>query len=139
MEKELTNKRLSERPKRIPVQGRSRLTVRNQDPNYHYRIVNVNLESDPDRVERFKEAGYEVVERKVYGDTGDAKVGNPSPLGSAGLISVGQGTKAVVMRIPKEFYKEDQEAKLAELDRIEAEVGKRADYGKIERETKPTP
>jgi hypothetical protein len=132
MEKELTNKRLSERPKRIPVSGRSRLEVRNRDPNYVYRIVNVNLESDPDRVERFKEAGYEIVSRKDVGMVGDSKVDNPSSLGSAGEFSVGRGTKAVVMRIPKEFYEADQAEKQKPLADLEMEAKKRADYGDIQ-------
>ena len=133
MEKQLNTKTLVERPKRVPVVGRSRLAIRNQDPNYHYRVVNANLESDPDRIENLKEMGYEVVEK---GDTGEKRVDTPSALGSAGLISVGQGTKAVVMRIRKEWYKEDQDAKQEEINKTEREADKRADYGKLVVEAK---
>jgi hypothetical protein len=132
MEKQLNTKTLVERPKRAPVVGRSRLAIRQRDPNYHYRIVNANLESDPDRVTNLEEIGYEVVPRGLVGDTGDKRVDNPSALGSAGQISVGQGTKAVVMRIPKEYYEQDQAAKQAEITAVEQSAAKSADYGKIE-------
>jgi hypothetical protein len=114
------------------------LAIRNTDPNYHYRIVNANLESDPDRVVQLQELGYEIVPREVAGTTGDKRVDNPSALGSAGQISVGQGTKAIVMRIPKEWYAQDQEAKQAEINRQEAEAHKRADYGKLDITVKST-
>lgn len=132
MEKQLNTKTLVERPKRVPVVGRSRLAVRNQDPNYVYRVVNANLESDPDRVTNLQEQGYEIVPQKVTGGVGDKRVDSPSALGSANLISVGQGTKAVVMRIPREWYNDDQAAKQAEIDAVEQSAHKNADYGKME-------
>ena len=132
MEKQLNTKTLVERPKRVPVTGRSRLTVRNQDPNYKYRIVNANLESDPDRVLDLQERGYEIVPRGQTGGTGDKRVDDASALGSAGQISVGQGTKAVVMRIPREWYEQDQKAKQDEVDLTERRVAQDADYGKID-------
>lgn len=133
MEKELKVNRSSERPTRVPVGQRNRINVRNRDPNYHYRLVNVNLESDPDRVQRFLDGGYEIVEKDKAGPIGDSKVDNPSALGSAGLVSVGQGTKAILMRIRKEWYKEDQDAKQAEITQNEQRLQKSgADYGKVE-------
>ena len=132
MEKQLNTKTLVERPKRVPVVRRSRLSVRNQDPNYQYRIVNTNLDSDPNRIEDLQDIGYEIVPQSVVGSVGDKRVDNPSALGSAGLISVGQGTKAVVMRIPKEDYLADQAAKQAEIDTVEQSAHQGADYGKVE-------
>lgn len=133
MEKELKVNRSSERPTRVPVGQRNRINVRNRDPNYHYRLVNVNLESDPDRVQRFLDGGYEIVEKDKASPIGDSKVDNPSALGSAGLVSVGQGTKAVLMRIRKEWYKEDQDAKQTEITQNEQRLQKSgADYGKVE-------
>lgn len=132
MEKTLNTKTLKERPRRAPLEGRSRLKIRNMDPNYHYRIVNCNLENDPDRVQDLLELGYEIVPREAVGDVGDKRVDNPSAQGSAGQISVGQGTKAVVMRIPKEWFQEDQKAKQEEIDRTEQRVAKEgADYGNV--------
>lgn len=132
MEKQLNTKTLVERPKRVPVSGQSRLRVRDQDPNYTYRIVNANLESDPDRVANLIEQGYEIVPKDVVGQVGDKRVDNPSALGSAGQISVGQGTKAIVMRIPKDWYMADQAEKQAEIDKVEQSAHKNADYGKLE-------
>jgi hypothetical protein len=132
MEKQLNTKTLVERPKRVPVTGRSRLNVRNKEPGYSYRIVNVNLESDPNRVQDLIDRGYEIVPASKAGPVGDSKVDNPSALGSAGQISVGQGTKAVVMRIRKDWYDEDQAAKQAEVDATEQRAkSSGADYGDV--------
>jgi hypothetical protein len=139
MEKQLTNKGPSGRKRRSPLEGRSKLKVKDTDPNYHYRIVNCNLESDPDRVADLQEIGYEIVPQKATGRVGDKQVDTPSAVGSAGEISVGRGTKAVVMRIPKEYFQEDQAAKRA-LD-LERESGakKSADYGSVDVSVKRTP
>lgn len=132
MEKTLNTKALVERPKRVTVANRSRIQVRDQDPNYVYRIVNCNLDSDPDRVANLKDVGYELVPDNANGQLGDKRIDNPSTLGSVKEISVGQGTKAVLMRIPKEYYQEDQLAKQRTLKEQEDSAHKRADYGKIE-------
>lgn len=133
MEKQLNTKTLVERPKRAHVTSRSRLSVRNKEPGYKYRIVNVNLESDPNRVEDLIDRGYEIVPSSKVGQVGDKQVGIPSALGSAGQISVGQGTKAITMRIREDWYEEDQAAKQAEVDATEQRAAKSgADYGKVE-------
>ena len=133
MEKELKIKSSSERPRRTSVGERNRLTIRDRDPGYQYRLVNCNLESDPDRVERFEEMGYEIVPSKVVGRTGDAKVDNPSAVGAAGQISVGRGDKAIWMRIRKDWYQEDQAEKQREIDALEQRTKKQgADYGSVE-------
>lgn len=133
MTKELKVSSSSERPRRTSLGERNRLTIRDRDPGYQYRLVNCNLESDPDRVERFTEIGYEIVPGKVVGRTGDAKVDNPSAVGSAGQISVGRGDKAVWMRIRKDWYEEDQAGKQREIDALEQRTKKQgADYGSVE-------
>lgn len=119
------------RPSRTPINGRrSILGVKGKDPNFEYRIVNdVN-----DRVNEFLERGYEVV---TDGDVtvGDKRVGKVSATGSPVEISVGQGTKALLMRIPKEYYEEDQKAKAANIAAIEADIKaetrKDGNYGSI--------
>jgi hypothetical protein len=131
MEKQLTTKRLSERPRRSSLARRSRLSLQEMDPNYHYRLVNCNLEEDPDRVAHLQEIGYEVVPGKAAGKTGDNQVDKPSALGSAAEVSVGRGTKAIWMRIPKEYFQEDQAAKQAEIDALEQRAPKSADYGSM--------
>jgi hypothetical protein len=138
MEKQLTPKRQSGRPSRTSLGRRNRLDVRDRDPNYQYRIVNANLESDPDRVERLLEIGYEIVPAKKVGQVGDKRVDEPSAIGSASSVSVGKGTKGIVMRIPKEYYEEDQAAKQAEIDEVEQAQKNRADYGSMVVEAKRT-
>jgi hypothetical protein len=123
MAKELTSKAPVVRPRRTPLAVRSKLTVKDVDPNYHYRIVNVV----EDRVELLQEQGYEIVpDAKV----GDNRVDKPSTLGSATEVSVGQGMKAVVMRIPKEWYKEDQTIKQQQIDALESSMNADAARGK---------
>ena len=112
----------AQRVKRTPIGQRNKLAVKDQDPNYHYRVVNDVM----DRVEQFKEQGYEVVpETKV----GDKRVDNPTNLGSASGISVGNGVKAVVMRQRKDWYDEDQAAKQKTIDDLEATMNLAAKKG----------
>jgi len=128
------NSPAQERPKRVPLAGRNRLHVKNKDPNFVYRYVNANLENDPDRIERMKEAGYELVPREEAGELGDKRVDNSSPIGSTASIAVGQGTRAVLMRQRKEWFDEDQSAKQAEVDAVEQTMRResKSDYGTLE-------
>ena len=122
-----------ERPRRTPLSGRSRVAVRNKEAGYHYRVVNANLDTDPERIQTFLEQGYEIVPAVKAGQVGDKRVDDPSSLGSSSQISVGQGTKAIVMRIREDWYKEDQATKQAEIDALEATMKPaNADYGSIE-------
>lgn len=134
MVRESTKEVQSARPKRKPLHGGARLSVRDQDPNYVYRIVNTTDSSGQDRVTRFQEAGYELVE--TQNTVGETRVDVSTGLGSAPEISVGQGTKAIVMRIRKEWYNEDQSAKQREVDAAEETMHKnaksKADYGNFE-------
>lgn len=134
MTRELAQKAQSVRPKRTPLGQRNRLSVKDQDPNYVYRIVNTTDSSGADRIESFKEAGYEVVEKP--GTVGDKRVDVSSGLGNSPEISVGQGKKAVVMRIPREWYAEDQHAKQATVDSAEETMYEKAknnaDYGSLQ-------
>jgi hypothetical protein len=114
MTKEAIAKSPVARPKRTPIGQRNVLTVDKKDPNYVYRFVNDANE----RVEAFKLNGWEPVpagEAKV----GDSRVEQASPEGSVTSVSVGGGTKAVLMRIPREWFDEDQKAKHDEIDRLE--------------------
>jgi len=118
------------RVKRTPIGTRSVLTVAGKDANYVYRIIN----DSGDRVQDFLEAGYELVK----GDSvkvGDKKVNKTSSEGSVSQVSVGQGQKAFVVRIKKEWYEEDQAAKQEHVDRLEASTKAKAldgTYGKLE-------
>lgn len=110
MKDQTTTKAPSGRPSRKPVGTRNRLTVDNKDPNYHYRLVN----DVDERVAMFQEGGYEVASLK------DHKLGSASRVDTGNTadntLSVGGGTKAVLMRINKDWYEEDQQEKQKKVD-----------------------
>lgn len=135
MTRELVSKSPSGRVKRTPVGQRNRLTVKDKDPNYHYRIVNTTDGQGFDRLADFKAAGYEVVDNSV----GDKRVDTNSGVGKNPEFSVGNGVKAVVMRIPKEYYDEDQEAKMGHIKAQEETMHQdaKADYGSIRQSLRP--
>lgn len=114
MEKEPVAKSPSGRVKRVPVGQRNVLTVKGKDENFEYRIVN----NEADRIEMFKDAGYEI-EKAANVRIGDKRVNDSSPSGSLAEVSVGGGSKAYLMKIPKELYQEDQQAKLAKIRQLE--------------------
>lgn len=120
----------SARPRRTPVGSRNRLAVKNKEEGYVYRIVN-DLD---DRVENLQGQGYEIVTKESVGAIGDKRVDNTSSVGSSSHFSVGKGVKAVVMRIRKDWYEEDQKAKQSEIDATEATMkgNAKADYGRID-------
>jgi len=118
----------SGRPQRVPVNQRNILTVKDKDPNFEYRIVN----DVDDRIQQFKEAGYELVDSAVK--VGDKRVNDPTSLGSVKEISVGQGQRAFLMKIPKEYFAEDQASKLKKASDIEQATKAKAldgNYGEL--------
>ena len=120
-----------ERTRRTPINGtRSRLSVRGKEPGYVYRIVN----DTDDRVQSLQEMGYEIVtDSKV--SVGDKRIANPTQEGSPIKVSVGQGVNAYVMRQKHEWFDEDQAAKNAKNDELEAQMKREAKdagfYGKL--------
>ena len=117
--------------RRTPINGaRNILTVQGKEPGFEYRIVN----DDGDRVSQLEERGYEVVTDSSV-KVGDRRIANPTQQGSPVRVSVGQGVQGVLMRIPTEFYEEDQIAKAAHVNELEATMKKdakaKADYGSI--------
>lgn len=119
------------RTRRSPINGtRNRLSVRGQEDGYVYRIVN-DLD---DRIQSLREIGYEIVtDSKV--SVGDKRIANPTQEGSPVKVSVGNGIQAYVMRQKKEFFDEDQAAKAAKVDELEASMKREAKdagfYGKF--------
>lgn len=111
----------SGRVQRTPIGTRNVLTVKGKDPNYVYRHVN----DIDDRVQMFQEAGYELVQDESV-QVGDKRVNAASSLGSAKAVSVGQGTKAYLMRIKREWYEEDQAKKLSNVADIERATKEKA-------------
>jgi hypothetical protein len=118
------------RTQRVPVGTRQVLTVSGKEPGYEYRIIN----DSGDRVQEFLEAGYELVDSDSV-RVGDKRVNNASAEGSKAQLSVGQGQKAFVVRIKKEWYEEDQMKKQAHVNDLEnATKAKALDgtYGKLD-------
>jgi hypothetical protein len=112
----------SARPKRTPLSVRNRLNVKNKEDGYVYRIVN----DVDDHVPTLTERGYELCDMASIGAVGDKRVDNTTSIGSVAHFSVGQGMKAVVMRIKKEWYEEDQATKQQQVDEIEATMKQEA-------------
>ena len=131
-ENALIERREKRRPERIPLHKRNVLTVsdKDKDPNYVYRMVN----DKDDRIERFKEAGYEIVNKKT--DIGDPQVGEGSQVGTPVSKPVGNGRTGYLMRIKREWYDEDQAAKTAKNKLVEKHLTKQPEkpgqYGKVE-------
>ena len=118
--------------KRTPVSGaRNILTVSNSDPNYMYRWVNDTV----GRIQMFTEAGYEVVTKDL--EVGDATVDKLSKVGSAITRTVGGLMTAVLMRVPREWYNEDQATKMAEVDAAENAMRQDAQSGRYGSMTMP--
>lgn len=120
------------RVRRAPINGtRNVLNVKGKEEGFQYRFVN-----DADnRVQDFMERGWEVVDAPSI-SVGDKRVAVPTAEGTVKHIPVGNGTKAVLMRITDEFYREDQAAKQADVDHSEETIKQSArgnsDYGKLE-------
>jgi len=110
------------RPKRIPVGTHDVLKFKKR-PGYVRRVVN----DVDDRIEMFKRAGYEIVKAKDYG--GYHRAGDPAPVDSAVTRSVGGGIRGVLMEIPEEWYREDQEAKARKLDELENSIRRKGRDG----------
>lgn len=129
-QKEAIAKAPAGRVRRTPVGRRNVLTVSGKEPGYHYRVVN----DVGGNVQRFLSAGYEFVDANDV-TIGDTRIGAPSATGSKAEAHVGGGTKAFVMRIKEEWYKEDQAAKQTHADALEAATKEKAldgNYGKLE-------
>jgi hypothetical protein len=101
------------RPTRIPLGQRNRLTFTNLDPAFVYRVIN----DQEDRLIRAQEAGYEFVSSDQQ--LGDTTVMTPKKVGKKVSKPVGNGVNGYLMRIPKEWYDEDQKAKMKKVDESE--------------------
>jgi hypothetical protein len=112
----------STRVTRASINGiRQKLNVRGKDPAFEYRIVN----DIDDRIQEFIDRGYEIVTDTTV-QVGDKRVANPTQEGTPAKVSVGQGVKAFVMRIKKEFYEEDKQTHNATLDELEGQLRRTA-------------
>lgn len=121
------------RVRRTAINGtRNKLpTLQDKDENFVYRYVYDN--STDFRVEELQERGYEVVDRKTIKTIADRRVADPSQMGSTLTVPSGQN-KLVLMRIPKEYAKEDQALKNKQVDDLEASMQRPSNEltGKVE-------
>lgn len=102
------------RPKRSKLSQRDKLTFKgHRDPNFAYRVIN-----DKDsRIKDALESGWEFV--CSDDQLGDKRAAEAGPIDTRVSKSVGGGTTGFLMRIPKEYYEEDQKEKAAKIDEIE--------------------
>lgn len=122
--------RTKTRKKRPPVNGRGDvLTLSDTDDNYVYRVFN----DVGTRVAQHKQYGWEVCTED------DVTIGTRNAVqpGKAAQVTVDSrdGTQGIVMRIPKDWYDEDQVAKQEVIDKTEKQIlgenEKDGNYGKV--------
>jgi hypothetical protein len=101
------------KPVRTPLGTRNRLTFKNIDPDYNYRVI-----SDKDgRLQRAQDGGYEFVESTE--GLGDQMAAEATKMGKNVSKPVGHGVTGYLMRIPKSLYDEDQKAKQGQVNATE--------------------
>ena len=112
---------------RVPVSGRRDiLAVLNKDPAYEYRFVTAKDERGV-RVMNFLQGGWDFVEYSEDLGIGSDHVYNTENVGSIIRIPDGGGYYLYLMRIPQEWYKEDQANKEAELRASENAIKRERD------------
>lgn len=99
--------RLKRHRSRISLMEQRRLMNTPKDGEYVYRIVN----DTGDRIGQFYKAGYEIVDRNHEEIDIDGRIQDPSWKQSALSQPVGEGIIGYCMRIPREWWEEDQRAK----------------------------
>lgn len=106
-----TNRRDGEEPdrkERVPFGMPQRNFKAPSDDGFHYRVFNDNWSKEPGRIERAKQAGYQVVEGQKHIAVGTNEDGSP--------------IKGILMRIPQEWYDEDQKLKQVEVDKVDEQI-----------------
>jgi hypothetical protein len=101
------------KPVRTPLGTRNRLTFKNLDPDYSYRVIS----DKDDRLKRAQDGGYEFVESAD--SLGDQMAAEATKLGKNVSKPVGHGVTGYLMRIPKSLYDEDQTAKQKQVNATE--------------------
>jgi hypothetical protein len=101
------------RPKRVPIAAQKRIMVPER-PGYVRRVVEDKIEKGQEvtsghRIQMFQKAGYTLVEGDF--DTSERSK-DPSHMGKYRRISLGQGRYGYVMEIPREWWEDDQKAKI---------------------------
>lgn len=114
----------TKRVRRTPINGtRNKLSVVGKDADYEYRHV---LDVDG-RIQELQENGWQLVAKKDH-KVGDDRVAEATPIGSHQHIVNKNGDVQYLMRIKKEYYDEDQKAKLAKVDSDEESMHNDSKY-----------
>lgn len=110
------------RRERVPMGvPRAKLTVQNKEPGYAYRWIN----DAPGRIAQAQQAGYEFVTdgQTTTGDTGESNTDLGTQVSAiVGTHEDGSTMRAYLMRIPEQYYREDQAMKQSEIDKIDESV-----------------
>ena len=105
-----------DRPKRIPVGTRPKMTVTNKDPNFEYRWVNDVV----GRIDEFKEGGWTLC---VVGevDAANHRAEEATEVGSlqSQVANPSNGMRSYLMKIHKDLYNEDFLAGQKIVDELE--------------------
>lgn len=103
---------------RVGYADRNKISVDGLDENFKHRIVNHDSNKFSGRVAELQKIGYKIVNDSdlVIGDDQGVQA---STIGSNVGKHVGNGTRGILMRIPKKYYEEDKAAKQAQVDAIE--------------------
>ena len=118
------NRDITQRPtKRTPLGVQRQKLVLNDlnDPTHSYRWVN----DAGTRIQDALNGGYEFVSAETAGQIGvrDA-ISTNTDLGTgvSQVVERGTGRRAFLMRIPMDIYLEDQQAKQAEVDKVDKAI-----------------
>lgn len=119
------NRQTENKPERVPVSGmRDIMTVLNKETGYVYRWVN-DTDEKGSRIYKYKRGGWEMA--PLHTPEGELTVGEEAVFRTEGKedivrLHVGAGQYAYLMRIKQELYDEDQAAKQADIDEVEAQI-----------------
>lgn len=123
----------TKRVRRTPINGtRNKIPViKNPDPDYVYRYVYDS--PNDDRIAEMLERDYEVADSNKTQVVQTKRVADPSALGSQVTVPSGSN-KLVLMRIKKEYFEEDQKAKMEHVNSMESTMNAPVEgsYGKVE-------
>lgn len=121
--------RADSRPKRVPMGTyRDILSVLGKDPDYHYRWVS-DVSHRGNRILRLQMAGYELATSEGL-TVGEPMVFKTQEGGSIVRQPDGKsGNYLYLMRIPREFYEEDDERKQQEISNVEQQMYSEVEEG----------
>jgi hypothetical protein len=106
-------------PKRVPVGAGNKLEFTGRDPNYAYRVVM----DRQGRLDAFRAAGYDFCYSEVR--EADKGVAEGTATDTRKMVNLGCSDKGYLMRIPKEYYDQDQADKLNKVKATEAAMKNR--------------